>query len=403
MDERKPNEDEEPEGRGAERSGGGTSEQERQEADDGWFKPLWRATSKADDGFVRVARSIGAAARYVEAGVVRTTGAQTKNSPAKNATARVSPRPPVGGATQPPQSPPPPAPAARTREPAPTRSASISEPPYDESAPELTRPKTAVASRGGTSAALDADGWLSILKPEDPVKAASLRISIDDWLRGATDARREALALLAPLGLRAERLILALLRGGSPEETELVLEGLKRIESDKFSSCIEQLLRVGDPEVRIVALRAAQQMGDRIARPLLSRGAEDPDPRVRRRMIPWLAWRQSPWAIERIWELGDDANPAVKWAALDVLVWQDGPEVKLRVRRARPQEQVYSRRTAALVSLFGTKAEKNEREAKEPERPETPRPKGGKSKEGRRSQKESTDDGTDGGHERGDT
>jgi hypothetical protein len=106
-----------------------------------------------------------------------------------------------------------------------------------------------------------------------------------------------------------------------------------------------------------MALRLTQQLADPMARSLLSMGVEDPSPRVRRRIVPWLLWQQGAWAVERLWKLADDRDPSVKWAALDALVRHDGPEVKLRAQRARPAEAVYARRTASLVALYSSSIE----------------------------------------------
>jgi hypothetical protein len=201
----------------------------------------------------------------------------------------------------------------------------------------------------------DAELWVRELLPDDAVRRLALRGVVDDWLRGSVEARRAALEAIAGLGPGAEALILAPLGHGTPEKIELVLEGLRRIGSTKLSGCMAQLLRTGDARVRIGTLRVAQQLGDPVARPLLVRGVEDRDWLVRRRTVQWLSWRSSPWAVERIWQLAADLNPAVKWAALDVLVWHDGPEVKQRVKRAKPHEAVFARRTAAMAALFGTR------------------------------------------------
>ncbi|MBI5538292.1 MAG: HEAT repeat domain-containing protein [Deltaproteobacteria bacterium] len=343
------------------------SESETRGVEDGWFKPLWKATSRADDGFVKVARSIGAAARFVEAGVVRGVGAQQER------TAPAAPQ----------SAPPEPVPAQRSSEPrkrsvarepethtvkttrreAPQAYPSappIAPPPAQRPAPApapAPAPRPAPASRPAPTPVLDVDGWLKVLDPGDRVRALEIRVAIDDWLRGSVAARVGALEQLVSLGIRVEPLFVASLRGATPEHAELALEGLRRIDSERLAACIAELLLVDNPEVRIVALRIAQQMSDRIARPLLSRGVEDPDPRVRRRVIPWLSWRQSAWAVERIWELCDDPDPSVKWAALDALVWHDGGEVRMRVRRARPAEMVYCRRTSALVAMFGSRSD----------------------------------------------
>jgi hypothetical protein len=381
---------------------------------DSWFSPWVRISERADDGFVRVARSIGSAARFVETGVVGGIGkAGTKAAggaepaprrPSHVGTSadrdedsdfvRATPRRPQeregAGAAERHEQPrtvhraTPPSSAVDDREyvrPRPSAteagaasgarrpSAVAAEPP--EPAPKVEPLRT--GRRVGDSRAervratapstppppppmpeptpvLDIRAWLDEIAPDDAVRAADVRAAIDDWLNGSQDARRGALDYLVGLREKAEPFFIASVREGSADIAECALEGLDRIGSPRVTGCVSELLGYPEPEFRLAAMRVAQRLDDRFARRCLVRAVGDPSPMVRRQVIAWLGWRTAPWAIEKLWELSEDPVTAVRWAALNALVKHEPTEVRTRLLHVPPEEAPYARKTMALLS-----------------------------------------------------
>ncbi|MBI4704531.1 MAG: HEAT repeat domain-containing protein [Deltaproteobacteria bacterium] len=322
------------------------------------FSPR-RLSERADDGFVRLGRSLGAAARYVESGVAQ--GVSRIPGVARAAVGKLKRPEPEDGdpglAAAPATGPP----AAATEEGEPAAPAAAPTPRRRPTGlkPGLAPPPPMPAAgagppdpalRSAPPCGVDPQQWLQQIEASDPVKATRLRGVLDDLLCGSADARREALLELASLGMEAEPVFLACLRGAGKELADPALEGLASIGSAHFLNCLWDLSAASDPEVRAVALRVAHRLRDELARPVLVRAARDFSPLVRRRALLWLSCRNAPWAVETIWSLCDDPEPSVRWAAIEALIPYEPAVVLRRVQRADPSDAPYARRASALLA-----------------------------------------------------
>ncbi len=202
---------------------------------------------------------------------------------------------------------------------------------------------------------LDVEALLEEHLPQDKVKAIVLRKALGDLLHGTEATRNSAIETLAGQGEISGPLLVACLRENSLEVIDSAFEGLRQIGWDCPPGLISDMLGSSKAELRIIALRAAQQLTDEQQRPLLERGLRDPNARVRRRAISYVSWHNSSWAVAEIMRLSDDPEPDVKWAALEALVAlspSDGCEhLKLMMPSLAP---TYQRQAAALLAHNST-------------------------------------------------
>ncbi len=225
--------------------------------------------------------------------------------------------------------------------------------PYvcSQTAAQQPAPRQETQQKQATRPPLDAEALLEEHSPRDRVTAIVLRKALDVLLRGSEAARKSALETLVGQGEVAGPLLVACLREDSPEVVESAFEGLRQIGWDCPASSLSDVLGSSNAELRIVALRAARRLTDEQQRPLLERGLRDPNARVRRRAISYVAWHDSSWAVAEIMRLCDDPQPEVRWAAVEALVAlrpaQAYEHLKLMMPSLTP---TYQHRAAALLA-----------------------------------------------------
>jgi hypothetical protein len=217
---------------------------------------------------------------------------------------------------------------------------------------------------------LDLEALLKEHSPRDRVEAARLRKTMGDLLLGSEAARRSALKSLVGLRRVAEPLMVASLQTAPPQVAEIALAGLSQIGSQRLTDCIFDVYASSDPELRIVALRAAQRLTDDEARPFLERGLRDPDTKVKRRALSYLAWHDSPWALAEIRRLCNDHDPEVKWSALETLLTVRPSEVYDNLEQVMNSlEPAYRQRAIALLEQRKNLSNKISTQEKKPEQP----------------------------------
>jgi len=172
---------------------------------------------------------------------------------------------------------------------------------------EEPRREEEMEQEGLRYAPLDLEALLKQHFPRDRVEAIKLRKALDDLLHGPEPACLSALKTLVGLGQVAEPFLVASLQVASPQAAEIALEGLSRIDSQRLTGCISDVLASSAPELRIVALRAAQRLRDDEARPFLEQGLRDPSARVKRRVLSYLSWHDSSWALA-------ETRPTLIWS-----------------------------------------------------------------------------------------
>ena len=187
-------------------------------------------------------------------------------------------------------------------------------------------------------------------------------VSVNEFLSGnpreSIDAQRQILATGAAF---AEPVLLAAFQKQSPRLTELALDGLYRLDPEKLEPVIKDLLASDRRELRLAALRAAQWLGDDQARPLFELAATDPSPDVRRRLVCYLSWRGTPWAMFEVRGLCNDESLAVKWAAIGVLA-RSQPDVAAELMGRTPpsdEDASYRRRIEAALAKKPSDAAKS--------------------------------------------
>ncbi len=197
---------------------------------------------------------------------------------------------------------------------------------------------------------LDLEALLEGRSPEGAEQAAVLRRCFDDLLLGSEEAGEEALKILVGMGQFAEPLLVACLPTDSPRVARIALEGLSRIDSPRLIGCISHVLESSDPELRMVALRAAVGLRDGQRRQrLLERGLRDPDASVRRRALSYVGWYDSYWAITEAMRLCNDKTPDVQWAAVETLIAQRPSEANSILQRVKPSLNRGNQRRAAVL------------------------------------------------------
>jgi hypothetical protein len=211
----------------------------------------------------------------------------------------------------------------------------------------------------------DIQQWLADQSERDPIKGVALRIALDDWNHGSGDARKTAVEVLASVA-PAESLFVELLVGADASQTEDALRGLALLGSERLFSCLRTTAQSPEPEVRIAALRAVQRMDSDEAIKILARAAKDPSPRVRRRVVNWLCWRNDAWVQDLVWDMCHDDDPTVRWAALRVMLQRNATDVIWRVERAKESESARYRFAKALLDRTRREPEPREQAQREP-------------------------------------
>lgn len=193
-----------------------------------------------------------------------------------------------------------------------------------------------------------------------PTRAQMLNalVSVNEFLNGAPRESEDAQRKLVSIAPLAEHVFLAALQRGIPRLSGLALEGLARLGAATLEPAVRELLSSTDRNLRMVALRAAQRLEDDAARPLLSMMAADPSPEVRRRLITYLSWRDSPWAMLELRGLCNDPVPAVRWPAIDVLARAQPDLARELIGRMLPTsaDQCFRRRIEAAFAKRGAGA-----------------------------------------------
>jgi hypothetical protein len=340
-----------------------------------WYSPMALA-DRANDGFLSVARSAGKTVRFVQSGTMggfskikHALSRKKKEKKSKRQTEPVkeeflaqdaspeadadvrrggAPSPKNGEATGPPES--------------------RSEPVTEERPP----PDEGMEQEGPRYPPLDLEAFLKQHSPRDKVEAMRLRKTLGDLLLGSEAARQSALKSLVGLRQVAEPFMVASLQTASPQLAEIALTGLSQIGSHRLIGCISDVYASSDPELRIVALRAAQRLTDEEARPLLERGLRDPDAKVKRRALSYLSWNDSPWALAEIRRLCNDPEPETKWAALEALLTVRPSEAYDNLELMMPSlDPAYRSRAISLLeqrkSLLNKDSTK-EKKSKQPSR-----------------------------------
>ena len=163
---------------------------------------------------------------------------------------------------------------------------------------------------------------------DDCMQRVLVRSAVDDFVHGSETARQEALRVLVDLGGVVEPVLMAILQLEWARTTEDALDGLGQIGSPRLMESISRLLSAADEETRLIALRAAHRQSDDLARGFLEHATRDPSPRIRRRVLTYLSWRESTWAIASVRQLCHDADSAVKWAAIAALATRAPAEAR---------------------------------------------------------------------------
>lgn len=218
-----------------------------------------------------------------------------------------------------------------------SREKSVQQPPKPSDAPprQLDEKTEPAAPTHPYPFLPDLEALLTGHSPRDAEQAAVLRRCFDDLLLGSEEAGEAALKILVGLGQSVEPLLIACLPTDSPRVAKIALEGLSRIGSQRLVGCISDVLDSSDPELRMVALRAAVGLPhDRQMQRLLERGLRDPDANVKRRALSYVGWFDSYWAITEVMRLCNDKTPDVQEAALKTLLTQRPSEAKSILRWA---------------------------------------------------------------------
>jgi HEAT repeat protein len=207
-----------------------------------------------------------------------------------------------------------------------------------------SRPEALQAPVGST-----AEQWLASLGLVDRSQRVQLRSAVDDLLHGSEVARASAARTLVALGLSAEPILVDCARSTNPTVAETCLECLFRVGSQKLAQLLPQITSAQDHALRLVALRVAQHLDDAARRPLLVSALRDPHPSVRRRALTYLAWERGAWGKAEILRLCYDADPTVKWAALEALAAVQPEEARKRLDSMFPGMDAALRRHAVRL------------------------------------------------------
>ena len=220
--------------------------------------------------------------------------------------------------------------------------------------------------------AIDIDALLASQPQRDRVEALKLRVAVIEFSKGQKEAVINAQQDLISIGRDAEPFFVAVLERDDPMIVELALDGLARIGSALFIPCLAEVFSSPISDVRLIALRSLQRLEDEEAKPLFTRAASDPSPEVRMRVVSYLTWRRSLWAMELVRELCDDLKPQVKWAAIEAMVYLQPDMARDLIERTPPADgdSVYRRRIEMLFEKKATKIKEKIYQAKRKAKPE---------------------------------
>jgi hypothetical protein len=196
---------------------------------------------------------------------------------------------------------------------------------------------------------LETEALLERYASNNKAKGIALRNTLDDLLHGSEATRQNALRNLVNMGEGAEPFLVASLKEAFPQVAEMALEGLRQIQSPRLVACLSEILSLGDSEQRLAALRVAQRLADDEAQPFLEQGLRDSSARVRRRVLSYLSWRDSSWALPQIYGLCNDTDRGVKWAALEALVMVNPSQAYEKLQRLMPSLDQAGRRRAVIL------------------------------------------------------
>ncbi len=322
--------------------------------------PAQTVADRANDGFVSVAKTAGAAMQSVESGTIQGVSAigrrlfkRKKKNPRKRSKSkdgtlklkRIERKEPL-----------PVLPKVDARPDAEDKPAS---PKTERSAPlpvsyspikDISKEQKEPIQPKRPQQKIDIDGLIEQYPLSDRVQTIRLRSAIDNLLHSSDLVRLNALKNLVNLGQSTEPFLVAVCRAASSQVVEIALEGLYQIDSSQLHDCIMYIFASQDYELRLVALRAAQRLNDDQARPLLLKGVQDPVVEVRRRTLTYLSWRDSSWAVAAIRDHFNDSEPSVQWAAVEALIAVNPKEAYESVELMMPSlGSVYKRQAGALL------------------------------------------------------
>jgi HEAT repeat protein len=221
-----------------------------------------------------------------------------------------------------------------------------------DAAPKAPERAPAAPARGWKAheTATSIDSWLDSLALADLSQQVQMRSAVDDLVRGSELVRRSAARLLVSLGLAAEPVFVECARSASPMVVETCLESLSELGSKWLVQLLPHIAASQDEALRLVALRVVQHLALEVRKPLLLGALRDPQPTVRRRALTYLGWQHASWAKAEILRLCYDADPTVKWAALESLAAIEPAEARARLDSMYPgMDPVLRRRAVRLL------------------------------------------------------
>ncbi|MCP4678548.1 MAG: HEAT repeat domain-containing protein [Deltaproteobacteria bacterium] len=153
----------------------------------------------------------------------------------------------------------------------------------------------------------------------NPEQEASLRIALDNLLRGPETSRIEVLKIFIEIGIRVEPLLVLLATKAPVYTLDIVLEGLYQIKSMRLKDCLSELMECNDTAKRITALRMATRFRGEQAHTMFIRGTADADPMIRSSAVYYLSWYENEWSVEEIQKHCFDPDETVRWSAWKAL------------------------------------------------------------------------------------
>jgi HEAT repeat protein len=196
---------------------------------------------------------------------------------------------------------------------------------------------------------VDIKALLKRYAPQGKSKAIRLSKALDDLIRGSKAARAASIETLIKMGREAEPILVVLVKATDLQIVEAALAGLSGINSPKLIDSICEVFSSEDADFRLVALRAAQQLGDDQVRYFFEQALRDPSAKIRRRVLSYLSWCDGSWALAEVHRLCDDPDLEVKWAALEVLMSLKPIEAYERLELELPTFDPTTRRRAVRL------------------------------------------------------
>jgi putative membrane-bound dehydrogenase-like protein len=146
----------------------------------------------------------------------------------------------------------------------------------------------------------------------DPVKLNSPRECVAALGSANQDVRYEAWTKLSAMGAQAEQALREALADGDPPQRALAVWLLARL-PDEGPAILQQAATDANPNVRIVALRAARQCSPPATATLIDQLSSDPVPRVRRECAVELRRLRDDRAAERWARLAVEHETGQRW------------------------------------------------------------------------------------------